>query len=176
MFDSAPTDDERVNGYIDAWCAREALILGYDGNKYRDDKRQKAHVRRALHDNIYENLDTLDGKAGAFMQAASVIFAINSFVIQTSISTLKPVSLLILVGTVSSAAAVALCMNVIYVRWTSSSSIQSSSFESLRRLVRLKSSRTRNYIISYWMLCVSFACLAVFLITNVSLPGVKIGP
>lgn len=175
MFTTAPVDEDAVKAYVDAWCKREARILGLSPDNYRDTEMDKHRVRRAMFDDLYKNLNTLDQKVAAFVQVASVLFAVFALMIQISVNEDKPtVSILILSGGALSAISVGLCLYVIYVRWPSSLDIAAASFTGLTKMVLLRNKRTRYYLTAFWFLVAAFVCLILFVWSVANIPTVRL--
>lgn len=141
--------------YIAAW---KALLESTGSFGDRD-------VQRALFAHLYENLNILDAKTNSLIQLNGIIIASYVFVISISALRLPRSAVpMLLLGLAYAAAAVFLCLRVIWVHWSSRADLRHADAH-IKGLIRIRTQRTIEFRRA-WTFCCASICTLVVIIAN----------
>jgi len=152
---SLPIGGRGEADYIDAWKS----LLEFNGSTAERD------IQRALFAHLYENLNILDGKTNSLIQLNGIVLAAYIFLLSsTSMNIPRTSAGVYILGIAYSAAAVFLCLRVIWVHWSSRSDLSHAEAH-MRALIRVRTERTIEFRRA-WTLCFVSICAILFLAIN----------
>lgn len=152
-----PSDDAAIRSYIDTW---RNLI---DGNE----KHAPHEVQRRLFEHLYENLNILDGKTNSLIQLTAILFAAYAFVATMPSHRFDaPARSLFLLGVVYAAVAVGLCLQVIWVHWSSKDDLENAQ-QHMISLIVVRTRRTILFRRAWTFAAISLLSLALLLLHEI---------
>ncbi|MEA2880743.1 MAG: hypothetical protein QOF14_5939 [Hyphomicrobiales bacterium] len=162
-FQDLPTSDDGVSAFMDAWC-RAFANRTFQRNFEELTPKQVHELYGQLYDQLYKNLDSLDTKASALLNACAIVASINIFLTQYFLQTSRGVPILIVGAGILAILAFLVCTYVVRVQWTAVSKLQRQSFpEALREFVKTRNKRTWAYIASWWGVFVAVLMMLIHL-------------
>lgn len=162
-----PNDKKAVSQYIDAWC-----------HLIDTDRSIAPHeVQRRLFDHMYGNLDILDSKTNSLIQLTAILVAAFAFVATMPQHRFdEPARALFVLGIIYAATAALLCLQVIWVHWSSLDDLDNAQ-QHMESLIQVRTRRTVRFRRAWTFAAVSLGALALLLLheTIFKIP-ISIGP
>jgi hypothetical protein len=164
IFKDTPTRSDDIKKYVKAWTKQR--INAAHPTKRKDVNRSTIPVNEfttaaiELHSKLYQDLDSLDNKAGVVANTVAIVIALHGLLIGIAEINKTPLHTptLLLFGFLVSFTGAVFCMIVVWVTWSTTDEHEGCSFEpAVERMLRQRSIRTIAHRFSV-------ACLVVALL------------
>ena len=167
-FGDIPVSEDGASNYVKAWCEAHSVRRFLKSFSSISDL-EKQQVYSEMYHSLYNNLDSLDGKAGALLNACSILVAIDIFLTQHFLSTTQSIPILVVSSGVLAISAFLACALVVRVHWTAATKLQKETFnEALCQFVLVRNYRTRAYVASWYAMIASIALILIHFLTYIS--------
>jgi hypothetical protein len=156
LWHDTPIFSGEIDSYIERWCNRSI-----QANPNVDDNETALNE---FYSHMYENLDSLDSKAGAVLQLNGFVLALHGIVFSNK-DTIQTADTrwLLLIGLITSVLAAYASLMVVRVIWSSSRDLEGRTFDdAVRRVVRIRSWRTIFHRSSIGLICIALAIFAAY--------------